>query len=82
MKEIIQIKDWHFKIRRSNKKGYYDLIKRRDQTFFCSCPSHRYHSEQCKHIDIIEAFFGETNADESSTNVQLDTRRQYVPSCL
>jgi len=73
MKEVIQINDWKFKFRRKNKKGYYDVIKRRDGTYFCSCPSHRYNKEECKHINLLKAYFGEANAIEQGKNVSVDT---------
>lgn len=60
MKEIIQLNDWRFKFRRSNKKGYYEVIRRRDGSYSCSCPSHKYQTERCKHIEILQEFLEET----------------------
>ena len=53
--EIIELKDWKFKVRRSSKHGYYDVIKRRDGTFYCSCPGYMY-TGHCKHIEALGAF--------------------------
>lgn len=64
MKEIIQLADWRFKFRRKNKKGYYNVIKRRDNSFFCSCPSHMYNAEECKHIKLLKQFLGESDEQD------------------
>lgn len=61
MKEIVQLTEWRFKFRRKNKKGTYEIIKRRDHTYYCSCPSHKYNGEVCKHIKLLKAFLGEDN---------------------
>lgn len=79
MKEIVQLTDWKFKFRRSNKKGTYELIKRRDGTYYCSCPSHKYNGEVCKHIKLLKAFLGEY--DEGITpnkEVLLETSGLYL----
>lgn len=62
--EIIQLKPWHFKVRRKNKKGNYDIILRRDKTAYCSCNSHKYNKEECTHIETILAMVAQYSDEE------------------
>jgi len=51
---------WLFKIRSwTNRRKWYEVIKRRDETFFCTCPSFKYGKQECKHINIIKILFEE-----------------------
>lgn len=53
--EIIEIKPWLFKVRSSNLRKYYEVTKRKDETFFCTCPSVKYNAGECKHILGVKA---------------------------
>lgn len=58
--EVIELEPWQFKVRRKNKKGYYEVIKRRDGvSFHCSCPSVKYNGPECKHIKAVEVIANE-----------------------
>lgn len=51
--EIIQLEPWHFKVRSSDKRRYYDAIHRRDESFSCNCKGFKYNGE-CRHIKAIK----------------------------
>ena len=55
IKEGIELKPWLFKIRGTNRRKLYTIIKRKDETFWCNCPSFKYNGENCKHINIVRA---------------------------
>lgn len=75
MIEIVQLNDWRFKFRRKNKKGYYELIKRRDESFYCSCPSHKYNEEECKHIEMLTKYLGEPDDRLKSKGLSVDREK-------
>ena len=53
-------KPWMHKVRSwTNRRKWYDVIQRRDETFFCTCPSFKYGKQKCKHISIIQAILEE-----------------------
>jgi len=53
--EIIEIEHWHFKVRSSiNRRKWYDIIHRRDESFWCSCPGFKYNGQIDKHISAVE----------------------------
>ena len=55
MIEIVEIEEWNFKVRSSNKRKYYEVVKRRDgESLFCSCPSFKYNEGECKHIKAVK----------------------------
>ena len=59
MREIIEIcemKPWLHKIRSlTNARKWYDVVQRRDESFWCSCNSFKYNKSECKHIQLLEA---------------------------
>ena len=53
--EAVEVKPWLHKIRSmTNRRKWYEVTQRRDETFHCSCPSFKYNNGECKHIDIIK----------------------------
>jgi hypothetical protein len=52
--EIIKLDRFQYKIRSKDNRKYYDAIRRQDGSFFCSCPSHMYFSEVCRHIKALK----------------------------
>lgn len=52
--EAIVLEPWHFKVRSSNKRRYYDVIKRKDETYSCNCKSFKYNDGDCKHVLAVE----------------------------
>jgi len=53
-------KPWMHKVRScTNRRKWYDVIQRRDETFFCTCPSFKFGKQECKHIDIIKIILEE-----------------------
>ena len=53
MIEALILEPYHFKVRSANKRRYYDVIKRRDETYSCTCKSFKYNGT-CKHIFAVE----------------------------
>jgi len=51
---ILLEQSWHYKVRSADKRKYYDIVERRDGSYSCSCPSHKYNDEKCKHIKAVE----------------------------
>ena len=39
----------------TNRRKWYNVIQRRDETFWCNCPSFKYNGDKCKHILAIQA---------------------------
>jgi hypothetical protein len=56
--EIVELEPWKFLVRSSNKLTYYEIIKRRDESFSCACPSFKYNGGECKHIQAVKAMIG------------------------
>ncbi len=56
MMEIIEKEPWHFKVRSANKRKYYDVVKRKDETFSCNCLSAKYNADECKHVIGVKGF--------------------------
>lgn len=56
IREIVEVKPWLFKVRSKNKRKYYDVVIRKDGTYFCSDPSYKYISDECNHILMLKAF--------------------------
>jgi uncharacterized Zn finger protein len=54
--EVIEVKPWLFKVRSKNLRKYYEVTKRRDESFSCTCPSAKYNANDCKHILMVRAF--------------------------
>ena len=54
--EIVEIEPWKFMVRSSNKHTYYEVVKRKDETFSCNCPSAKYNEGECKHIRGVKFF--------------------------
>lgn len=53
-------KPWMHKVRSmTNRRKWYDVIQRRDESFWCSCSSFKYGKQECKHIDIIKIILEE-----------------------
>lgn len=52
--EAIMLEPWHFKVRSKSKHKYYDVIKRKDETYSCTCKSFKYNGIDCKHIIAVE----------------------------
>lgn len=53
--EAVEVKPWLYKIRSmTNRRKWYDVIKRRDGSFWCSCRNFKYNKDEDKHIDIIK----------------------------
>jgi len=52
--EAIALKPWLIKVRSKNKRKYYEVIKRKDETFSCTCPAAKYGTSKCKHILAAE----------------------------
>jgi len=52
--EAIMLEPWHFKVRSKNKRKYYDVIKRKDETYSCTCKSFKYNEGNCKHVLVVE----------------------------
>lgn len=52
--EVIILEPWHFKVRSKNKRKYYDVVKRKDATYSCPCPSFKYNDNTCKHTIAVE----------------------------
>lgn len=54
--EIVEVEPWFFKVRSStNRRKWYDVIWRRDETFNCNCKGFRYNGENDKHINAVKA---------------------------
>jgi hypothetical protein len=54
--EIIEINPYTFKVRSSNLRKYYEVTKRRDETFSCTCKGFKYNGGECRHILGVKAF--------------------------
>lgn len=54
--EIVELGPYEFKVRSSNKRRYYDVTKRRDETFHCTCKGFKYNGDECRHILGVKAF--------------------------
>ena len=52
--EVIILEPWHFKVRSKNKRKYYDVVKRKDETISCNCPGFKYNNDICKHGIAVE----------------------------
>lgn len=52
--EVLILEPWHFKVRSSNKRGYYDVVKRKDGTYSCTCKAFKYNDGDCKHIIAVD----------------------------
>lgn len=52
--EAIILEAWHFKVRSSNKRKYYDVIKRKNGTYSCLCRSFKYNDGDCKHVLAVK----------------------------
>jgi len=52
--EAILLEPWRSKVRSSNKRKYYDVVKRKDETYSCNCKSFKYNGTDCKHIIAVE----------------------------
>lgn len=53
-------KPWMHKVRSwTNRRKWYDVIQRRDESFWCSCRSFKFNKDECKHIDIIKIILEE-----------------------
>jgi len=53
---IEKIKAWKWLVtpsQRSQRRRRYTVVKRKDETFSCTCMSYRYNSEVCKHIQAV-----------------------------
>lgn len=53
--EVVEVDSWHFKVRSTNRRKWYDVIWRRDESFSCSCPGFKYNGENDKHINAVKA---------------------------
>ena len=52
--EVIILEPWHFKVRSSSKRKYYDVIKRKDETYSCTCKGFKYNDGDCLHVLAVE----------------------------
>ena len=54
--EIVEVEPWLFRVRSStNRRKWYDIIWRRDETFSCNCAGFRFNGENDKHINAVRA---------------------------
>jgi len=53
--EVKEVNKWKWEIEGS-KSTTYEVIKRRDETFWCSCPSFKFNTYNCKHIDAVKEY--------------------------
>lgn len=59
--EVVQINDYKYKVRGSNRKrNPYTVIVRKDGSLWCDCISFKYNGAECKHIKTVVAFRGES----------------------
>ncbi len=53
--EIVQLEPYHFKVRSTNRRKYYDVILRKDETMSCTCKGFKYNGVSCRHIVGVKA---------------------------
>jgi len=64
MIEIIEIDSWLFKVRSlTNRRKWYEVIHRRDGSFWCSCPNFKYNGDNDNHVLAVKAFVEPTTMD-------------------
>lgn len=52
--EALVLEPWLFRVRSANKRRYYEVVKRRDETYSCTCRAFKYNDGACKHILAVE----------------------------
>lgn len=62
MIEVIEIEPWKFKVRSlTNRRKWYEVIHRRDNSFWCNCANFKYNGQIDNHILAVEAMINESN---------------------
>jgi len=53
--EIVEVEPWLFKVRSfNNRRKWYKIIHRRDESFWCDCEGFKYNGEPDKHIEVVK----------------------------
>lgn len=53
--EIVEVEPWHFRVRSSNRRKWYTVIHRRDESFSCTCKGFKFNGENDRHINAVKA---------------------------
>jgi len=54
--EIVEVEPWKYVVRSTtNRRKWYEIIHRRDESFSCNCKGFKYNGENDKHINAVKA---------------------------
>jgi hypothetical protein len=54
--EVVEAREWQFFVRSTTnrRKFPYEVVLRKDGTYWCSCRSFKFNGQECKHIECVK----------------------------